>query len=495
MRAYFVSISRIFAVLVLFSLALQLAVAAQSSARAQTPVAEQVVMQVDAYMQAAIEHDQFSGTILIAKDGAPIVSKGYGMANYELGVPNTPKTVFKIASLTKQFTAMAIMQLQERGKLNVNDSICQYLDACPAAWQAITIRQLLTHTSGIPNFSSSPDWDEKISLQPYTRKGFVDVFRNAPLEFVPGEKFKYSNSGYYLLGLIIERTSNKPYADFLHEEIFAPLGMKSSGMEDPRALVPNQASGYYWSLNSFIKPAYMNAVSAYGNGGMYSTVEDLLVWDAALYTDKLVSRKSRDEIFTPYKKEYGYGWRIGKKFERPTTEHSGSSNGFSTFILRFPTERLTVIVLSNSDSTSATKAAYNLAAIAFGEPVNQPKPQLREVMTATLLKHGVSAAIQQYRELRRAQSKAYELGEEVLIDIGYDLLDSGRTDDAIEVFKLGVEFSPQSSDLHDSLGHAYIAKGDRDLAIKSFESVIKIEPDNEHGASMLKDLRENGIKK
>lgn len=321
------------------------------------------------------------------------------------------------------------------------------------------------------------------------------MFRNAPLEFVPGEKFKYSNSGYYLLGLIVERAANKPYADFLSDEIFKPLGMDNSGMEDSRALVPNHASGYYWSLNSFIKAPYMHPVSAYGNGGMYSNVGDLLLWDSALYTDKLVSRKSRNEIFTPYKKEYGYGWRIGKKFERPTTEHSGSSNGFSTFILRFPSEHVTVIVLSNSDSTSATKTAYNLAAIFFGEAVKHPGPQLREVMTSTLLKDGLPAAIQQYRELRRTQSKAYDMSEQVLIDIGYDLLDNGRADDAIEVFKLGVEFLPQTSDFHDSLGHAYIAKGDRELAIRSFEKMLEIEPDSEHAASMLKDLRENGIKR
>ena len=490
MQTQLVFLRRALAVLLLCSSSLSCAIAAESPAL----VAEQLGTKVDAYIQAAIEHEQFSGTILIAKDGAPILSKGYGMANYELGVPNSPKTVFKIASLTKQFTAMAIMQLQERGKLNVNDKACRYLDACPAAWQAITIHQLLTHTSGIPNFSSNPDWDEKISIQPFTRKGFVDVFRDAPLEFVPGEKFKYSNSGYYLLGLIVERASSKSYADFLRDEIFQPLGMNSSGLEDSRRLVPNLASGYYWSMNSFIKAPYMHLVSSYGNGGLYSNVGDLLLWDSALYTDKLVSRKSRDEMFTPDKKEYGYGWRIGKKFDRPTTEHSGSSNGFSTFILRFPSEHVTVIVLSNSDSTSATKTAYNLAAIMFGEAVSHPKPQLRVVMTATLLKDGLPAALQQYRELRRAQSKAYDMSDEVLIDVGYDLLDNNRVDDAIEVFKLGLEFASQSSDFHDSLGHAYIAKGDLDLAIQSFENVLEIEPNSEHGASMLKDLRENGIK-
>lgn len=152
-------------------------------------------------------------------------------------------------------------------------------------------------------------------------------------------------------------------------------------------------------------------------------------------------------------------------------------------------------MLSNSDSTSATKTAYNLAAIFFGEAVKHPGPQLREVMTSTLLKDGLPAAIQQYRELRRTQSKAYDMSEQVLIDIGYDLLDNGRADDAIEVFKLGVEFLPQTSDFHDSLGHAYIAKGDRELAIRSFEKMLEIEPDSEHAASMLKDLRENGIKR
>lgn len=491
MRTNLVSISRMLVLLFCLS-ALQQALAAPSIK--PVPTAKQIVPMVDAYMQAAIEHDQFSGTVLIARDGVPLVSKGYGMANYELSVPNSPATVFGIASLTKQFTALAVMQLQERGKLKTSDRICEYLDDCPGSWQVITIHQLLTHTSGIPNFSSKPDWDEKISLQSYTRQGFVDVFRDDPLQFAPGEKLKYSNSGYYLLGLIIERASKKTFAKFLEEEIFVPLGMKNSGLEDLRTLVPNHASGYYTSLNSFVKPPYMNAVSAYSNGGMHSTTGDLLLWDAALYSDKLVSRKSRDEIFTPFMEGYGYGWKIGKKFDRPITEHSGSHNGFSTFILRFPSEHVTVIVLSNSDRTSATKAAYNLAAMVFGETVNFPKPQLRDVMTATILKDGVSAAIGQYRELQRVQSKAYDLGDEVLIDTGYDFLENGKVDDAIEVFKLGLEFFPKSSDFHDSLGHAYIEKGDRDLAIRSFEKMLEIEPDSEHGASMLKDLRDNGIK-
>lgn len=313
----------------------------------QTPTAKQVVVKVDEYMKRAVQYDQFSGSILVARNGSPVISRGYGMANYELSVPNTPQTVFRIASLTKQFTAMAIMQLQERRILNVNDAICRYLDDCPSAWQPITIRQLLTHTSGIPNYSSLPDWDEKLSIQPYTQKEYVKLFRDLPLQFAPGEDFKYSNSGYYLLGLIIERVSGKSYQEFLNENIFVPLGMKSTGVYNRRPLTPNLATGYYWSLNSYVNAPYYGVAGSNADGGLMSTTRDLLIWDQALYREKLILRKSLDELFTPFKNDYAYGWRIGKKFERQTTGHAGSINGFSSFIMRFPTDRVTIIILTD----------------------------------------------------------------------------------------------------------------------------------------------------
>ena len=178
------------------------------------------------------------------------------MANYELNIPNTPQTVFRIGSITKQFTAMAIMILQERGKLNVNDPICKFLENCPAAWQPITIRHSLTHTSGMVNYTNLPDAPK--GLTRYTSAEFVDLLRGKPLEFTPGEKFAYNNSGYYLLGLIIEKTSGKTYEEFLRDNIFAPLGMKNSGYDDPRPLVANRASGYRRAGSTFVNATYLD---------------------------------------------------------------------------------------------------------------------------------------------------------------------------------------------------------------------------------------------
>jgi len=198
---------------------------------------EQIVAKVNEYMDAAQKVDKFSGTILIARDGKPIISKGYGMANYEWDIPNTPQTEFRLGSVTKQFTSAAIMLLQERGRLSVNDPVCRYFPECPAGWESMTIRHLLTHTSGIANYTSFPSWMEKKATLPITPAELLAEYKVKPLDFAPGEKYSYSNSGYHLLGLIIENASGKSYADFLKENIFTPLGLKHTGYDDTRTLV------------------------------------------------------------------------------------------------------------------------------------------------------------------------------------------------------------------------------------------------------------------
>lgn len=260
----------------------------------QAASTQQVVAKVDEYMNAAMRVNRFSGAVLVARDGQPVVSKGYGMANIELGVANTPQTVFRLGSITKQFTGMAIVLLQERGKLNVNDPVCKYLSECPPAWQPITIKNLLTHTAGIPNYTESPDF-AKTAATNTTAAELTSRFRDKPLQFAIGEKFAYSNSGYYLLGTIIERVSGKTYAEFLQENIFVPLGMKQSGYDDPVRLISNRAAGYARTSDGFINAAPISMSTAYAAGALYSTVEDLLRWDQALYIDKLVPRKALDE--------------------------------------------------------------------------------------------------------------------------------------------------------------------------------------------------------
>ena len=345
---------------------------AQATASAPQQSAQQIAAKIDEYMTAAARVNRFSGSILVARNNQLVTSKGYGMANLETQTPNSAQTKHRIGSLTKQFTAMGIMMLQERGKLNVNDSVCKYLAACPALWQPVTVRHLLTHTSGIPNYTDFPDFAQT-RLQTVNPVSFVETFKNKPLEFVPGEKFNYSNSGYYLLGLIIERASGKPYAEFLRENIFIPLGMTNTSYENIRTPGINHAVGYSPQGDTLVKASFVDVSIPFSAGALSSTTEDLLRWDAALYTTKLVSQKSLDEIFTPFKSNYGYGWGITKQYNRRVVAHSGGITGFTSFIARFPDDRVTVIVLSNNEDAPSQKIGGALTAIVFGEDYKIPQ--------------------------------------------------------------------------------------------------------------------------
>ncbi|CAN5556699.1 hypothetical protein BH18ACI1_BH18ACI1_20820 [soil metagenome] len=335
-----------------------------------------IVAKADEYMNAAEKIDGFSGAVLVARDGQPVFSKAYGMANYELDVPNKPQTVYRIGSITKQFTSMAIMMLQERGKLNVNDSICKHLSDCPETWKPIAVRNLLTHTSGIINYGELPEFRNPATLI-NNAETIITLLKNKPLEFAPGEKFAYSNSGYILLGMIVERTSGKDYDVFLQENIFVPLGMKNTGENGSIRIVKNRASGYFRQADTISNAALFSMRVAWSAGSMFSTTEDLLLWDKALYTEKLVSRKSLDEMFIPFRDflpgtGYAYGWMIGKQFDRQVMSHSGHVAGFSSSIIRFPADHVTVIVLSNNINAPSVSIGNALAAIVFGASYKSP---------------------------------------------------------------------------------------------------------------------------
>jgi CubicO group peptidase (beta-lactamase class C family) len=345
---------------------------AASETATPAPSGRILAARVDEYLNAAMKVKRFAGTVLIARNGQPLVSKGYGMANIEDGVANTPQTKFRLGSVTKQFTSMAVMMLQERGKLSVSDLVCKYVSDCPAAWQPITIRNLLTHTSGIPNYTALPDF-RNFGRTPMTPAAIVDLFKNQPLDFAPGDKYSYSNSGYILLGYIIERASGKSYQDFLRENIFGPLGMVNSGY-DGTMLLSHRAAGYAYDAtsNSEINAAYMDMSIPFAAGALYSTVGDLLLWDQALYTERLLPRKSLDEMFTPFKGNYAYGWSVGKEFDRRSISHGGSIYGFASYIARYPDDHVTVVVLTNHEGAPAGGIARDLGAILFGAPYKIP---------------------------------------------------------------------------------------------------------------------------
>jgi CubicO group peptidase (beta-lactamase class C family) len=327
---------------------------------------QQLAGKLDEYMGKAVDTSRFSGVVLVAQNGRVLVNKGYGMANVEDDVPNTPQTKFRIGSLTKQFTAAAILLMQERGALDVQDSICKYLPSCPAAWQPITIHHLLTHTSGLPDYSYKAREAGEESSPPTVVRN-VEQLRRWSLEFEPGTKFSYCNSGYVLLGHIIEKASGKPYEDFVRENIFEPLKMMNTGYDHNGLILKRRAAGYSLRGESLVTALFVDMSVPFSAGGLYSTAEDMYAWERALFTGKVLSPKSLAAMLTPFKGQYGYAWYAGKLLGRNCVTHGGRIEGFMTAVEQFPDDRLTVIVLSNLDSIPANRIARDLAAVVFGQ--------------------------------------------------------------------------------------------------------------------------------
>jgi CubicO group peptidase (beta-lactamase class C family) len=353
----------------------------------------QIAAEIGRYMQAAVTFEKFTGAILVARDGRPIVNRAYGLANVELGVPNTPRTVFRLASLTTQFTAAAIMLLQERGQLSVDHPACQYLANCPPAWQPITIRQLLTMTAGIP----SAHGVELGPLQgfPVPWSQWVDAIGRKPLLFPPGTDLAYDYSGYNLLGFIIEKLSGQTYGEFISRNIFAPLGMTHTGYEDPLRIVPHRATGYRQLPGDPITNVpYIEVIRLYAAGGVYSTTADLLRWDQALATGKLLSRPSIDAMHAPAMellpgKAYASGVWITQRHGRTEIANGGNLPGFLSHMARYPSDRVTVIVLSNNGGGSSGKISGVLSAIVFGAPYEMPYERKAVSVDAAVLERYV----------------------------------------------------------------------------------------------------------
>ncbi|MDP3496044.1 MAG: serine hydrolase [Hyphomonadaceae bacterium] len=326
------------------------------------------VAEARAKIEKYVADNQFSGAVLVAKDGQPVLREGFALANRELGVPVKPETVFRLGSITKQFTAAAIMQLVEQGKIGLDDPVSKYYAAAPAAWSKITVKHLLNHRSGIPSYTGLPDFFEKHAALDRTPEQVVEFTRDMPLEFEPGAKFEYNNTGYVLLGYIIEKVSGQTYADYLVAHIFTPLGMKHSGYDDTTTLIPQRAAGYGFEDGVWTNAAYLSMTLPHAAGSLYSTVDDLLVWEEALFAGKVVSRASFDAMTTDYGGEYGFGLGVDELEGHESINHSGGIPGFSTYMTRFPDDGLTVIALSNLENGRPTRLANDLARLWLGLP-------------------------------------------------------------------------------------------------------------------------------
>ena len=332
--------------------------------------AAQDVARMDQIVQSYATDKKFMGTVLVARDKV-IFSKGYGMANLEWNIPNAPDVKFRLGSITKQFTAACILLLEERGKLDVNDPVKKYMPDAPAAWDKITLFNLLTHTSGIPSFTGFPAYR---SIEPFetTPEKLVATFRDKPLEFQPGEKWNYSNSGYVLLGYLIEKISGQPYAQFLQENVLTPLGMKDSGYDSNAAIIPKRASGYTPTPKGVENTGFINMSVPFSAGALYSTTEDLLRWEQGLFGGKVLSAAELQKMTTPFKNDYAFGLMVNEQKGRKVIAHGGGIEGFNTSLAYYPEDKLTVIVLANLNGNAPNEITSQLADTMHGLPVRLP---------------------------------------------------------------------------------------------------------------------------
>lgn len=438
---------------------------------------------------------QFNGSALVANRDGIILKKGYGFANLEWQIPNAADTKFRLGSITKQFTSMLIMQLVAEGKIKLDEKMTTYLpDYRADTGNRVTIRHLLTHTSGIPSYTNQPDFFQKVSRDPYSVADFVKAHTSGDLEFEPGSKFAYDNSGYFLLGAIIERVTGKPYEEVLRQRIFDPLGMKDSGYDHWATVLPKRATGYELTPNGYRNAAYLDMSIPYAAGSLYSTVEDLYRWDRALYETTLLSEELKATMYTPALQNYAFGWAVGPlklqdgKTEVKTIRHNGGINGFSTVLVRVPDTRELVVLLDNtSRGDKLDEIAAGALSVLHGITPRGPRKSVIDAVMSNM-QTGVEKAIEDYRELKRTRPDEYDFNEADLNRVGYTLLAQGRNTDAIAIFKLNVEMYPQSSNTYDSLGEAYMVHGDHDNAVANYKKSLELNPKNTNATEKLEQL-------
>jgi len=458
---------------------------------------QSVGRRIDELVRSYHQQARFNGAVLVAHKGRVIYRKGFGWANAEWQLPNTPTTRFRVGSVTKQFTAMLILQLAEEGKLRLEGTVREYLPDYPAPQgDQVTIHQLLTHTSGIPSYTGLPGFLDQFSRHPARPAEFLRVFDTLPLEFPPGSQFRYSNSGYFLLGAIIERLTGLPYDHVLRARILAPLGLTQTGYDWPADIIPERASAYRQTLGGLVHAEYLDMSVPYAAGSMYSTVDDLWRWNQALAAGKLLSAESyrlmEGHHVAAGTAAYGYGWFSTKVDRGPGRDsatafwHSGGINGFAAMNYRIPEDGIAIIWLDNSSQGSPLHE--RIRQILYGLPYQTPRPSIARALLPLIRREGAVAGILRYRELRAGTPDSFDFGEPELNTLGYALLRGGRIQDAVAVFSLNVEMYPDGFNTYDSLGEAYLAAGDTLQARANYRRSLELNSQNSNAATILRQL-------
>ena len=417
-------------------------------------------------------HEQgwFNGSALVSDNGAVILKRGYGMANMEWGIANTPDTKFRLGSITKQFTAALVLQLVEQGKLQLSAPLTRYLPDYPAKnGDRITVHQLLNHSSGIPGYTELPQFREW-ALIPSTPAAFVAKFSKLDLLFQPGTKFSYSNSGFFVAGYLVEKITGKPYADVLRERIFEPLGMRDSGYDMPATLLSKRASGYDATFDGYRNTGYLDMTLPYAAGSLYSTVEDLYKWDQGLYGDVILKPSSKERMFTPGLADQGYGFVVRTQNGVKTISHGGAINGFNGVIVREPDTKRLVVLLNNTGGAPLAEMETKIREILRGGPAPaMPRPQGAPVLLKTYQTSGIQAVLAQIDV-----DKTNDVREGQLSRLVSYLLGSRRTDDALTLAKAIVERNPKSANAATLLARVHQAAGNRVEALQAYGRALEL---------------------
>lgn len=430
-----------------------------------------------------------NGTVLVAEGDEVVYENGFGESDRSWEIPNAPDTRFRIGSVTKQFTAALVLQLVEQGLVDLNAPLSRYLPGYPAAQgDRVTVHQLLSHTSGVPEHVGAPGFSD-LMRDPVAPDSFLAVFSGEDLDFEPGSQFRYSNSGYYVLGVLIEHVTGQAYADALQERLFSPLGLADTQYDDGTAVIPRAAHGYTRTGSGFGHAAYFDPGVPYAAGMISSTARDLFQWTRALHAaEPFQRRETLERMTTPVLSDYAYGLGVS---DLPVGDgpvraigHDGSVPGFSAFVVYFPDDERTVVVLDNTQGGTRT-VAMDVARVLYGQPIQSPGQSVARLIESVIETDGIEAAEARYRALSTGDDEGYDLGENQLNGLGYTLLERGEVETAVRVFALNVEAYPESWNPHDSLGEAYLAAGDSVRSAESYQRALALNPAAESAREAL----------
>jgi CubicO group peptidase (beta-lactamase class C family) len=342
---------------------------------------------IDRVLASAFPPDGPGAAVIAVQNGEVMLRKGYGLADLELGVPIQPEMVFRVASITKEFTAALVLQLVEEGAISLEDEITDFLPDYPLRGNKVTLRHLLTHTSGIPTFQAVPGFQDHVRLD-HTVEETLAIFAGEPFEFLPGERYSYSSSGYIVLGAILERVTGKTFEELLQERIFGAVGMQSACLGSHDRIIPRRVKGYTVGREGVINSPIVSMTMAFSSGGLLMSVDDLAAWDEALYGDRVLGGESRKAMWSAHMlesgqaTEYGLGWMVTEFLGHKVLMHDGSIDGFLSTAWRLPDDRIFVAVLTNSDSPEVgpNVAAKEVLATLLGVPENRAIPMTPAVM-------------------------------------------------------------------------------------------------------------------